>query len=296
MQATIDNLKSNANTLNNQFFSGDPSSLASEIESQLREILSYPSIPGHMIDELENTFSMVERSIDSTSHLNFMEKIQIRTLISKARQKIEIRLQNPDHIKISNYTTEKLLSLKYHGYTGDIILTSGMRSVEEQARIMYNNIVNNKGGIKEGIKEQKRIYNYNGDKVINVFDEKLSREENISNMKKMIEKIKESDKEAFKHTGDFSKVNAIDEKRKSCRMFKISWMPPKVQGSFKYLMRTIASILYCPNHNNFSYGRFLRLFRSDDEVHHGLQPCKTHGASHEDGLPCRPAAGQHQRP
>jgi hypothetical protein len=235
MQATIENLKSNANTLNNQFFSGDPSSLASEIESQLREILSYPSIPGHMIDELENTFSMVERSIDSTSHLNFMEKIQIRTLISKARQKIEIRLQNPDHIKISNYTTEKLLSLKYHGYTGDIILTSGMRSVEEQARIMYNNIVNYKGGIKEGIKEQKRIYDYNGDKVIDVFDEKLSREENISNMKKMIEKIKESDKEAFKHTGDFSKLNAIDVDEKTLSNVQNFMDAAKSAGFFQIL-------------------------------------------------------------
>lgn len=229
MQTTIDNLKGKANILNNQFFSGDPSSTASEIESLLREILSYSSIPGHMIDDLENTFSMVERSIESSPHLHFVEKMQIRTLISKARQKIEIRLQT-NNIKISNYTTEKLLSLKYHGYTGDIVLSSGMRSIEEQARAMYENI------IRTGAQYQKdKVYDKNGDKVIDVFDEKLSREENISNMKKMIEKIKESDKDAFKHTGDFSKFNAIDVKKEQLSNVQNFMDAAKSAGFFQIL-------------------------------------------------------------
>ena len=202
MQATIENLKCKVNILNNQFFSGDPSNMASEIESQLREILSYSSIPGHMIDDLENTFTMVERNIDSSPHLNFVEKIQIHTLISKARQKIETRLQNPKHIKISNYTTEKLLSLKYHGYTGDIILTSAGRSVDDQARIMYENI------IKHGKQHQLDTYKLPGQQVINTYDPKLSREENIAKMAKKIQEV--GPDKVSKHIADFSVLNVID--------------------------------------------------------------------------------------
>lgn len=205
MQATIDNLKSKASTLNNQFFSGNPSSMANEIESQIREILSYSSIPGHMIDDLENTFNMVERNIDSSPHLNYVEKTQLRTLISKARQKIEIRLQT-NHIKISNYTTEKLLSLKYHGYTGDIIITSAGRSVNDQARIMYDNIAKNKNGIEAGKDEQKGIYIVH--EVIDVVDPKLSREENIAKMAKKIQEV--GPDKVSKHIADFSALNVID--------------------------------------------------------------------------------------
>ena len=203
MLTTIVSLKINAIALNKQFFSGYSSyCLANEIESQLREILSYSSIPGHLIDELEETFFMLEQSIASTSHLNFLEKERIRPLLSKAKKKIEIRLQNPNNRKFSDYTAEKLRSLRYHGYTGDIIITSAGRSVNDQARIMYENI------LKHGKQHQLDTYKLPGQQVINTYDPKLSREENIAKMAKKIQEV--GPDKVSKHIADFSVLNVVD--------------------------------------------------------------------------------------
>lgn len=203
MLTTIINLKLNAFALNQQFYSGYSSyRLANEIESQLREIQSYSSIPGHLIDDLEETLTLLEKNIASSSHLNCLEKEQIRPLLSKAKRKIEIRLQNPYNRKISDYTAEKLRSLKYYGYTGDIIITSAGRSIDDQARIMYENI------IKHGKQHQIDTYKLPGQQVINTYDPKLSREENIAKMAKKIQEVGPDN--VSKHVADYSVLNVID--------------------------------------------------------------------------------------
>lgn len=208
MQTTIVDLRGNANALNNQFYSGcSLASLANEIESQLRETLSYSSIPGYLIDDLEEAISVLERNIAFSPHLNFLEKERIRPLVNKVKKKIEIRLQNPNNRTISDYTAEKLRSLKYHGYAGDIIITSAGRSVNDQARIMYENI------IKHGKQHQLNTYKVPGQKVVNTYDSKLSREENIANMAKKIQEV--GPDSVSKHVSDFSKLNVIDIDKKS---------------------------------------------------------------------------------
>ncbi len=203
MQNTIDNLRGNATALNNQFNSGNSSAnLANEVESELREILSYSSIPGHLIDNLEQTLSSLENSLFASSQLNTIEKERIRPLIDKAKKKIEIRLQNPNNVEVSNYTTEKLEALKYHGYTGDIILTSAGRSINDQARIMYENI------IKHGKDHQLKTYKLPGQNVINTYNPNLSKEENIANMAKKIQELGPDN--VSKHIADFSELNVVD--------------------------------------------------------------------------------------
>lgn len=207
MQNAIENLKKNATTLNNRFFSGNSSAcMANEIESELRQIISYSAIPGPLIDNMEETLSMLENSL-SSPHLNIIEKARIRPLIEKAKKKIEIRLQNPKNLNISNYTTEKLQSLKYHGYTGDIIITSAGRSVNDQARIMYENI------IKHGKEHQLKTYKLPGQTVINTYNPKLSKEENIANMAKKIQEL--GPDSVSKHVADFSELNVIDIDKRS---------------------------------------------------------------------------------
>lgn len=180
--------------------------LTRDIENLLRDFLSYQVIPGMIVIELEQVLADLEIAI-SKVQINFVEQLKIKSLISRIRQKLKVEILNPNNRRISDYSMEKLLSLKYHGYYGKIIITSTNRTVDDQARIMYDNIISN------GLEHQLKTYKKAGQDVINTFDSTLSRQENIS---RMIEKINEvGPTNVSKHLVDFAKVNAIDVDKKS---------------------------------------------------------------------------------
>lgn len=180
--------------------------LTRDIENLLRDFLSYQVIPGMIVNELEQVLADLEIAI-SKVQINFVEQLKIKSLISRIRQKLKVEILNPNNRRISDYSMEKLLSLKYHGYYGKIIITSTNRTVDDQARIMYDNIISN------GLEHQLKTYKKAGQDVINTFDSTLSRQENIS---RMIEKINEvGPTNVSKHLVDFAKVNAIDVDKKS---------------------------------------------------------------------------------
>lgn len=180
--------------------------LTRDIGNLLRDFLSYQVIPGMIVNELEQVLADLEIAI-SKVQINFVEQLKIKSLISRIRQKLKVEILNPNNRRISDYSMEKLLSLKYHGYYGKIIITSTNRTVDDQARIMYDNIISN------GLEHQLKTYKKAGQDVINTFDSTLSRQENIS---RMIEKINEvGPTNVSKHLVDFAKVNAIDVDKKS---------------------------------------------------------------------------------
>lgn len=193
--------------LNNPLLYGlSLSILLRDIESLLRDFLSCQVIPGMVVDELEHILADLETATRK-SNANFAEQIRIEAFVSRMRQKLAIEVLNPKNHKLSHYSMEKLLSLKHHGYYGKIVLTSTNRTVSDQARIMYENI------ITHGVKYQLEIYKKAGQDVVNTFDSTLSREENIENMKKKINEV--GPLNVSKHLADFAKVNAIDVDKKS---------------------------------------------------------------------------------
>lgn len=180
--------------------------LTKDIEELLRDFLSYQVIPGMIVNELEQILADLGIVIRKVQ-INFVEQLKIESLISRIRQKLKVEILNPNNRRVSDYSMEKLLSLKYHGYYGKIVITSTNRTVDDQARIMYDNIITN------GVEHQLKTYKKAGQDVINTFDSTLSRQENIS---RMIEKINEvGPLNVSKHLADFAKVNAIDVDKKS---------------------------------------------------------------------------------
>lgn len=113
---------------------------------------------------------------------------------------MELRLANSD--TVSEASISKLKGLM--DATGDysIIITSTSRPPYDQARIMYENISNT------SVSAQKKIYGSAGDQVINVYNPKLSREENIATMESKITDIGAS--KVSKHCADPSVKNVLD--------------------------------------------------------------------------------------
>jgi hypothetical protein len=206
MRHAIDRLRYDATMLNNQYCGLSLSSLLRDIESQLRSLLSYQTIESQYVPLLKDTLVLVKSEVEK-SMASFLEKQQILTLIRDVQKRLEIKLLNPYNCKISNYTREKLLSLSQYGYIGNVTITSAGRSVEDQARIMYENI------LKHGKQHQLETYLQPGKNVINAYDERLSREENIAKMADVIRK--EGPGRVSKHVGDFDKINVIDIDKKS---------------------------------------------------------------------------------
>lgn len=85
-----------------------------------------------------------------------------------------ITLSLGTHTDLSAYTQKLLKGL--NGYSGKIVVTSTMRTPEQQARTMLNNIK------RTGVARQKEIYGNYGDKVIDTYNSKLSDSVNIANM------------------------------------------------------------------------------------------------------------------
>lgn len=206
MHYTILNLRSNALMLNYQYYALSVSKIIQEIESQLRAILSYQTIEVHLVTLLDDTLSILKTNVEKSSAYS-IEKQRIYSLIYKVQRKIEVRIYNPKRLKISNYTREKLIGLKKYGYIGNITITSTGRSVEDQARIMYDNIQ------KYGKQHQLDTYKQPGKNVINTYNEEFSRDQNIINMAKAIRK--EGPEYVSRHVGDFDKLNVIDVDKRS---------------------------------------------------------------------------------
>ncbi|MCE9108483.1 hypothetical protein, partial [Bacteroides pyogenes] len=100
--------------------------------------------------------------------------------------------------------TSKSKLKKLMDATGDysIVITSTSRSPYDQARIMYENISNT------SVSAQKKIYGSTGDQVIDAYNPKLTREENISAMESKIRDIGAS--KVSKHCADPSVKNVLD--------------------------------------------------------------------------------------
>lgn len=203
----VHQLRAKVVMLNNRLLYGlSLSILLRDIESLLRDFLSCQVIPGMIVDELERILADLEVAIRK-AQINFVEQLRIEGFISRIREKLKVLILNPNNRRISDYSMEKLQSLKYHGYYGKIVITSTNRTVDDQARIMYENIITN------GVKYQLETYKKAGQDVVNTFDPTLSRQENIARMAEKINEV--GPLNVSKHLADFAKVNAIDVDKKS---------------------------------------------------------------------------------
>ena len=178
-----------------------------ELENQLRELYMIHDIPGDMIVQLEKALDQTEKSVDQSVAHDF-DKYRIKGLIQKLRKRLQINIINPKGCNISAYTRSKLMSLKQFGFVGDIVITSTERSVEDQARIMYENTRRDK-------QEQLNTYKAPGQRVVMVYDPNLSREANIANMAAQIRK--EGPANVSKHIADSTKLNVIDVDKNALR-------------------------------------------------------------------------------
>lgn len=203
----VHQLRAKVVILNNPLLYGlSLSILTRDIEYLLRDFLSCQVIPGMIVDELERILADLEIAIRK-AQVNFVEQLRIEDLISRIRQKLMVLILNPNNRRISDYSMEKLQSLKYHGYYGKIVITSTNRTVDDQTRIMYDNIITN------GVKHQLDTYKKAGQDVVKTFDPTLSRQENIARMAEKINEV--GPLNVSKHLADFAKVNAIDVDKKS---------------------------------------------------------------------------------
>ena len=101
---------------------------------------------------------------------------------------------------LSESTIQSLLNIE--GYSGKIIITNTARSPEDQARIMYENI------LKTSVEYQKSIYRNPGKQVIDVYNPALSRYENIQLMKDKILEV--GPQKVSKHCSDYNVLNVFD--------------------------------------------------------------------------------------
>jgi RHS repeat-associated protein len=99
------------------------------------------------------------------------------------------------HKTVSEYTLKILSEILHESNNESALITSTIRTPEDQVRIMFNNIKT------YGVEHQKRLYSYNGDKVI----------EQYPNKDLMLEKINEiGSQNISRFCGDFNKINVID--------------------------------------------------------------------------------------
>lgn len=89
-------------------------------------------------------------------------------------------------------------------FTGDysLTITSTARSIYDQARIMYENI------LSHGVQHQLDTYKTPGDNVVKVYDATLSREDNIAAMVTQIKQ--EGSTKVSKHCADHTVLNVFD--------------------------------------------------------------------------------------
>lgn len=110
--------------------------------------------------------------------------------------------KNANESTVSNYTRDCLYRVMKATGNDNLFVTSTIRSAHDQARVMYENI------LRRGVQYQKNKYTDIGDQVIDVYNAKMSREQNIAAMES---KIKELGPERVSHhCGDHTKVNVMD--------------------------------------------------------------------------------------
>ena len=104
---------------------------------------------------------------------------------------------------LSNYTKDLLLNID--SYSGTIKITNTVRTPEDQAKAMLNNIE------RTGPEKQIKIYADDGDKVIRVYDENKTYDENLSAMTAKIYEV--GPYNVSKHCAsaeDLKKLNTFD--------------------------------------------------------------------------------------
>ena len=106
---------------------------------------------------------------------------------------------------MSTYTINILKQIGYEAKLENIRITNTMRTSYDQARIMYENIV------REGIISQYKLYGWNGDQVIKVYETNKNKEKSEV-IKLMENKINElGPSRVSKHcVSDFSALNVLD--------------------------------------------------------------------------------------
>lgn len=108
---------------------------------------------------------------------------------------------------ITNHSAVTISNSMRESEIGEVIVTSTQRSPRRQAEIMYENIS------KKGIAQQYKLYGKNGDKVIEVYEEKgpdwnCTKEETIGFMTEKIYELGPGN--VSRHVSDPSKLNVID--------------------------------------------------------------------------------------
>eukprot|EP01132_Coremiostelium_polycephalum_P003854 gene3854-4805_t len=120
-----------------------------------------------------------------------------------------IRFENESDVKnVSEFSKEILLKGARASLNTKIVITSTIRDAYNQARIMYDNLVKH-------YEDQRRLYKWEGQQVINVFDEmKKKGASRIDSIKAMEKKIIELDPpKVSDHCGDEKSlliVNVVD--------------------------------------------------------------------------------------
>ena len=116
-----------------------------------------------------------------------------------------IPVDNTNISILSTYTINILKQIGYEAKLENIRITNTMRTSYDQARIMYENIV------REGIISQYKLYGWNGDQVIKVYETNKNKEKSEV-IKLMENKINElGPSRVSKHcVSDFSALNVLD--------------------------------------------------------------------------------------
>ncbi|PUA26333.1 MAG: peptidoglycan-binding protein [Cellvibrio sp. 79] len=134
---------------------------------------------------------------------------------------------------VSSYAINVIkIALKECGMN-QAVITSTLRTPEDQAAIMYKNA-------KANFEKQKDLYGKNGDDVLEVFKENKSKpkDEVIELMKDKIEKLLEKDKKVSNHcitVESFKKMNTFDIGLKSTKAKSKNFNKEKLTKAFKDL-------------------------------------------------------------
>ena len=149
----------------------------------------------------------------STKKCSNMKLDKSATAVISNYNKLKIGYASNAKSTLSDYSINLLNEILKNTKVQGITITSTTRTAEDQARIMYDNLIGK--GKNQGVEEQYKLYGNCGDLVIKAFEDESKKTKDPNQIKAaMLSKMKEIGAHKVSHhaldPADYNKLNVLD--------------------------------------------------------------------------------------
>lgn len=149
----------------------------------------------------------------STKKCSNMKLDKSATAVILNYNKLKIGYASNAKSTLSDYSINLLNEILKNTKVQGITITSTTRTAEDQARIMYDNLIGK--GKNQGVEEQYKLYGNCGDLVIKAFEDESKKTKDPNQIKAaMLSKMKEIGAHKVSHhaldPADYNKLNVLD--------------------------------------------------------------------------------------